>query len=93
MALGYNKNRDVLEVFNDRWNANHNYKEISQVQQHQSEFNSRMFGTKPKRINPYSSLRPYTSKDKLNDMNSKINANKTINTESNVRNIIDGFKK
>lgn len=93
MALGYNKNRDVLEVFNDRWKANHNYNEISEERQKQSDFNSRMFGMKPKKTNPYSTLKPYTSKDKLDDMNNKINTNSSINTQSQVRNILDGFKK
>ncbi len=93
MALGYNKNRDVLEVFNDRWKANHNYNEISQERQRQSDFNRQMFGNSAKKINPYSSLKHYTSCDKLNEMNNKINTNQSINTESNVRNILNGFKK
>ena len=45
MALGFNRNRDTLDIFNDRWKANHNTKQVSDYKEAMNRINNKMFGS------------------------------------------------
>lgn len=89
MALGFNKNRDTLEVFNDRWKSNHNYGTINEEIQKQNNFNKKLYGMKTiEEKNTVSS-----PQDKINTLNNRINYNDNINRSSKINSIKNNFGK
>lgn len=89
MALGFNKNRDTLDVFNDRWKANHNTKQVDLYKERNIRIANKMFGGDFSIMNNI----PNTKEDKVNDLNKKIQGNNEVNRNNKVNSIIDNFRK
>ena len=77
MALGFNRNRDTLDVFNDRWKANHNTKQVSDYKEAMNRINNKK----------------ETKEDKVNNLNRQIQGNKEINRNNKINSIINNFRK
>ena len=69
MALGFNRNRDTLDIFNDRWKANHNTKQVSDYKEAMNRINNKMFGSYTNFNN-----KKETKEDKVKNRNNKINS-------------------
>lgn len=90
MAIGFNKNRDTMEVFNDRWSANHNSKQINEGKQRANNFNNKMFGTDNMLRNRNQVVTP---EEKVSKLNQQISYNNNINKTSKVNSVMDRFRK
>ena len=77
MALGFNRNRDTLDIFNDRWKANHNTKQVSDYKEAMNRINNKQ----------------ETKEDKVNNLNRQIQGNKEINRNNKINSIINNFRK
>ncbi len=73
-----NRNKDLLEVFNERWKANHSLN-IKQMKEKEKKFNERMFGNIKKDEKSISN-KPI---DRVNRLNEKINSANNINRIAN----------
>ena len=88
MALGFNRNRDTLDIFNDRWKANHNTKQVSDYKEAMNRINNKMFGSYTNFNN-----KNETKEDKVNNLNRQIQGNKEINRNNKINSIINNFRK
>ena len=73
-----NRNKDLTEVFNQRYNANHNYNNIKQNIDNNRNFMNKMYGVKDNSVNnrqPVLSTREATIQ-RLNEKMSALNNNK-----------------
>ena len=88
MALGFNRNRDTLDIFNDRWKANHNTKQVSDYKEAMNRINNGL-------NDPYSVYynKKETKEDKVNNLNRQIQGNKEINRNNKINSIINNFRK
>ena len=41
-----NRNKDLTQVFDDRWKANHNYEQVRQARENEKNFIDKMFHNK-----------------------------------------------
>lgn len=88
MALGFNRNRDTLDIFNDRWKANNNTKQVSDYKEAMNRINNKMFVSYTNFNN-----KKETKEDKVNNLNRQIQGNKEINRNNKINSIINNFRK
>jgi len=91
MALGYNKNRDLMEVFDDRWKANRE-NNISEQIQKQKEFEKKLYGNLGNR-GIANHINYQTSKEKVESQTSRINFNKDIANTQKINRIANNLRK
>lgn len=85
MALGFNKNRDVWEIFNDKYKANHNEEFFKKEKAKQDSFNARMYGTKSVAIPSNNKTNPTNINDRIKNMNE-------IQQKDNINNFKNNLK-
>lgn len=88
MALGFNRNRDTLDIFNDRWKVNHNTKQVSDYKEAMNRINNKMFGS----YNNFNN-KIETKEDKVNNLNRQIQGNKEVNRTNKINSIVNKFRK
>lgn len=93
MALGFNKNRDTLDIFNDRWKANHNQKQVTDYKEKVIKFNKKMLGLKVEEKNNDKVVRSNSVSDKVNSLNRQIASVDSINRNMKINSVIDKFRK
>ena len=76
------------DIFNDRWKANHNTKQVSDYKEAMNRINNKMFGSYTNFNN-----KQETKEDKVNNLNRQIQGNKEINRNNKINSIINNFRK
>lgn len=93
--LGYNRNRDVQNIFNDRYRANNNYEQINDQINRQRDFQRQMYGG-PSSQEPamnYQDRYIPTNEDRLREMNQNIESNRQVHNQDRVNNLLNRFGK
>lgn len=91
--LGYNRNRDVQNIFNDRYRANNNYGQINDQINKQRDFQRQMYGGVSSLESSTSKNERYipTNEDRLKEMNQNIESNKQVHNQDRVNNLLNRF--
>lgn len=89
--LGYNRNRDVQNIFNDQYKANNNYKQISEQIDRQRAFQNRMYGGVENNMSINDNYYVPTSADRLNEMNQNMNNNREVHNIERMNNLLNKF--
>ena len=89
--LGYNRNRDVQNIFNDRYKANNKYKQISEQIDRQRAFQNRMYGGALDNMSTNVNYYVPTSADRLNEMNQNMNNNREVHNIERMNNLLNKF--
>lgn len=90
--LGYNRNRDVQNIFNDQYKANNNYKQISEQIDRQRAFQNRMYGGVEDNMSTNVNYYVPTSADRLNEMNQNMNNNREVHNIERMNNLLNKFR-
>ena len=90
MAIGNNRNPDLMEVFDARWKANHNNEFIKQKNEESKNFTDRMFGNN--NLNNRPSI-PNTKEEQLKNLNNRIESQREYMNQNRVGNIVNKFKQ
>lgn len=90
MNMNFQRNNDLTNVFNQRWNANHGNNE--KVQQAKKDFNYKMFGIRDKEDIRREMREANSVSSKVNNLNQKMDAVKAMNNIGKMNNMRNNFR-
>ena len=90
MNMNFQRNNDLTNVFDQRWNANHGNNE--KVQQAKKDFNYKMFGIRDKEDIRREMREANSVSSKVNNLNQKVDAVKAMNNIGKMNNMRNNFR-
>ena len=90
MNMNFQRNNDLTNVFDQRWNANHGNNE--KVQQAKKDFNYKMFGIRDKEDIRREMREANSVSSKVNNLNQKMDAAKAMNHIGKMNDMRNNFR-